>query len=321
MASAQQDITKPVFFRPRRLGHANLFVRELERTMDFYKNVVGLEQVYMRLPIRAGFLSNGNTHHDIGVVEYSGPAGWKKEPGLNHIGIEVDNERELVEGFRRARAANIEFKRTIDHEIARSLYLNDPDGNSIEIYADTTKNWRTERTGLVQNPTYKWTPGEPPPSPEPKFHPNPEIRRVEHAIFHPRRTTHVVLVENDYAGAFRHFTDIVGFRPLLGDADTAYCVLAGTCGERSVSLFRARPGRPPGLHHVGLQVVDEADLLESKRRARDAGIEVEVDIDHAARHAIFVRDPDGIRLQFYCDRAERLEPLHNIEEDIALYLA
>ena len=58
-----------VCFRPRRLGHANLYVSELERSMAFYNQVVGLEEVVREPAIHAGFLSNGNTHHDIGMVE------------------------------------------------------------------------------------------------------------------------------------------------------------------------------------------------------------------------------------------------------------
>ena len=134
--------------------------------MDFYKDILGLEEVYRRRPVKAGFPSNGNTHHDIGMVEYSGPAGWKDEAGLNHIAFELETQVDLVDGYNRAEAAGIHFPRTIDHEIAHAWYFSDPDGNRVEIYADTTKNWRTERTGLVQYPTYEWTPGSTPPSPE-----------------------------------------------------------------------------------------------------------------------------------------------------------
>ena len=51
---------------PRRLTHANLFVADMERSMDFYMSVIGLDESYRRVNLRAGFLTNGNSHHDIG---------------------------------------------------------------------------------------------------------------------------------------------------------------------------------------------------------------------------------------------------------------
>ena len=68
---------KAPFFRARRLGHANLFVTDVERSLDFYNRVVGIEEVYRKAaptdlqgPAVGGFLSNGNTHHDIAVFRH-----------------------------------------------------------------------------------------------------------------------------------------------------------------------------------------------------------------------------------------------------------
>ena len=108
------------------------------------------------------------------------------------LAFELENEVDLVDGYRRAAAE--EFPRTIDHDITRSIYGFDPDGNAVEIYADMTREWRTERTGVVTKPTPQWTPREPPPRAERLYHESPEIRRVEGAILHPTRITHVVLV-------------------------------------------------------------------------------------------------------------------------------
>ena len=58
-----------VRFAPRRLAHANIFVGNLERSMSFYNKVCGIEEGRRETGIRAGFLSNGNTHHDIAAME------------------------------------------------------------------------------------------------------------------------------------------------------------------------------------------------------------------------------------------------------------
>ena len=64
----EQRTEPAVRFHPRRLGHANLFVSDLDRSMRFYSAVCGLEEVRREPAIRIGFLSNGNTHHDVGLV-------------------------------------------------------------------------------------------------------------------------------------------------------------------------------------------------------------------------------------------------------------
>ena len=135
-------------YAPRRLGHANLFVTDWEKSADFYVNVVGLEEVYRRPKVEAAFLSNGNTHHDIAVMGRSGPAGRGLPPGLNHLGFELEHQAALVAAFNHASTAGVEAY-TEDHDVARGLYLTDPDGNQVEIYADTVKDWRTQRHGTI----------------------------------------------------------------------------------------------------------------------------------------------------------------------------
>ena len=65
----QHKANQGIKFRPRRLGHVNLTVSDLERSMAFYTRVLGIEEVRREPDIKAGFLSNGNTHHDVALVE------------------------------------------------------------------------------------------------------------------------------------------------------------------------------------------------------------------------------------------------------------
>lgn len=309
------------YFHPRRLGHANLFVTNLDRSMEFYKTIVGLEEVYVRPPVMAGFLSNGNTHHDVGLVDIHGPAGWKQAPGLNHVGLELEDEVDLVESFNAMTRDKVPFDRAADHDIAHAVYLRDADGNQIEMYSDTTKDWRNQRTGTVMTPTIKWTPGSRPPTTDRFYVEDPEIRRVEAAVFHPRKVTHVVLVVDDFDGCVKLYTEIVGFRVMGGGLGAGFAVLGGICNEPSLVLFRSHQGRRAGLHHVGFLAWDDADLDQAPARLKAAGLTAEVELDCAYRRCIHILDPDGIRLQFYVDRGAGLDALTGLPEDMALYLA
>ena len=317
-----QDIE---IYRPRRLTHANLFVANMERSMDFYRRVVGLEESYRRVNLRAGFLTNGNSHHDIGVMEYAPTADPKRDPqdpiGLNHLAFEMENDYELVAWYRRATGLGQHIHRVVGHGNTHSLYMHDPDGNQIEVYCDTLKEWWTLKTGIMTSPLEAWTPGAAPPSMERNYIEDPDIGRVEDAVFHPVRTTHAVLLLSKFEAGFRFYTEIVGLEPLTGGPDSRFCILTGGLGEPCLALFRASDHRPAGFHHVGLEVWSTGDLAQSKRQMSEAGIAAAAEIDHPSRASVCVRDIDGFLLQLYAAKPNAAPvDWDGIDEETALYL-
>jgi len=308
------------YFRPRRFGHANLYIGELERSMDFYKNVIGLREAYRRPPIQAGFLNNGNTHHDIGMISVKSKSARSTKTGLNHLAWELETQVDLVEGYRRSIADGIRYDMTIDHEISHSVYNKDPDGNLNEIYADTGMRWYKDRHGDVMKPTLHWTPGDIPPSNKIHYEPNPEIVRVENAVFHPKKITQAVLAVADFAGAYDYYTGNVGLRPVIGGRDAPFVVLGGTLGLRDLGLFRAKPNRPAGLHHISFVVWDEKDLEASIARAKKERITIVTEVDQPSRRGVVIADPDGIRVLFYVDRPAKLPNLAAMDVEQAIYL-
>lgn len=309
------------YFHPRRLGHVNLYVDDLERMMTFYGHVFGIEEVYRTPLAGGGFLSNGNTHHDIGFTEADGPLGKPRgaKPGqLNHLGIELGSELQLVQDYERAEKDGHRFMRTADHDIAHSVYNKDPSGLVYELYSDVVLDWRNQRSGIITKPKPNWTPGSTPPIADPLYHVNPEIRRVEDAIFHGERATHATVVVDDIDAAVAHYCEIVGFTAAGRGKNDSFVALKGECGEHSLILVRGTAATPAGYHHVGLRVADPADLAASAQRAIAEGISVEVDITHAGRRSIFVRDPEGFLTQLYSD-LDGLPRLEDISPDLALY--
>ena len=320
MAVQEHEAGISYYYRPRRIGHCNIYVGELDPSMDFYTKVVGLREAYRRPALNAGFLTNGNTHHDIGMVDILGDRGRGYLPGLNHLAWELENQVDLVEGFKRALADGVGYDRTIDHEISHSVYNKDPDGNVNEIYADTKMRWYEERFGDIHKPNPPWHPGDIEPDDTLNYENNPEIVRVEGAVFHPVKITGACMVLDNYEANYDYYTDYVGLTPLFGGRDTPYSVLGGTCGLRDLSLFRAEPGRDAGLHHMNFMCFNETELEDSITRAKQEGVGVVTEIDEESRRAVVINTPDALKVNFYVDRTESLPKLDGVDEELAIYL-
>ena len=323
-----------VRFAPRRLGHANVFVGELERSMRFYNQVCGIEEVRREPGIGAGFLSNGNTHHDIGAMQCGGgvrvgvgghvqiPEGRGQRPGLNHLGWEMDNEAVLAAAWRRGVDAGIDIHRTADHQLAHSVYLFDPDGNLHEFYADVVDDWRTifnpEREDLI---TGQWEPASQSASKDRRWPRDPQIRVVPNAVFHPKRIARAVIVAKDLQRQKAFFTQVAGLQP-ADAAPTEDCVLlrgAATRNGWDLALFAPQSGLQPGLHHSVFEMPDEASLMAAERKAASSGADMELILDRPDKRSIFVRDPDGMRIEFRCDRAGHARPPADLPAALRIY--
>lgn len=314
--------TERAIFNPRRLGHVNLYVSDYEQAADFYRGVAGFNEAYRQPDNLASFVSNGNTYHDFGLTgvasKYAKPG---QKPGLFHIALEVETEAELVESYNRAVKAGLNFRSTVDHDVAHSLYLYDPEGNILEIYSDVVDDWRILRSGTVTKAKPRWVPGvSTVPLTERLYPRNPDLGKVQDAIFHGKRVTHVALVTANYEDLFRYYSGPIGLAPLVGSETGAYAVLRGHAGNGDLTLMRERPGLERGLHHTGVEVWSEDDLTVSLRQAKARGIEIERVMDHPARMTVTIKDPDGIRLQFYVNRNWRPDIIGTVVAEDAPYL-
>jgi catechol 2,3-dioxygenase len=120
------------------LGHAVLRVRDLERSLAFYRDTLGLREV-ARYGGRMVFLSCGGNHHDLALQEIGrrAPDPNPAAVGLYHLAFKVgDGLQELVEMKARLEAAGVRILGASDHRVSKSLYVLDPDGIEIELYVD-----------------------------------------------------------------------------------------------------------------------------------------------------------------------------------------
>ncbi len=133
-----------------RIGHIHLKVSSLEKAMAFYCDLLGFE-VTQRYANGAVFISAGGYHHHIGLnVWYSRNAAPAplNTCGLFHTAILYPTRKDLAIALQRLIDANYPLTGTADHGVSEALYLNDPDGNGVELYWDKpTEDWPCDRDG------------------------------------------------------------------------------------------------------------------------------------------------------------------------------
>ncbi len=120
------------------VGHVHLKVADIERSVAFYRDVLGLT-VQGRVGDQAAFLSAGDYHHHIGLNSFESRGGAAPAPGttgLYHVALRYPTRRSLVRALRRLQAHGVELRGASDHGGSESLYLSDPDGNGLELYWD-----------------------------------------------------------------------------------------------------------------------------------------------------------------------------------------
>jgi len=124
-----------------RIGHVHLKVADLERSLAFYRDVLGFE-VTQRYGSQAAFLSAGGYHHHIGLNTWESAGGQPPPPGatgLYHVAILYPTRAELADALRRLVKANVPLEGASDHGVSEAIYLRDPDGNGVELYWDRPK--------------------------------------------------------------------------------------------------------------------------------------------------------------------------------------
>jgi catechol 2,3-dioxygenase len=127
-------------------------VADLERSLDFYRGVLGFE-LTQRYGAGAAFLSAGGYHHHIGLNTWESLGGLPPPPGttgLYHVAILSPSRAELADALRRLVEAGWPLDGASDHGVSEALYLSDPDGNGVELYWDRPNGeWPKDDRGNV----------------------------------------------------------------------------------------------------------------------------------------------------------------------------
>jgi catechol 2,3-dioxygenase len=120
-----------------KMGHVHLHVADVEEALGFYHDLVGFD-VMGHVP-GVGFVSAGGYHHHIGLNTWETRDGSPPPPGstgLYHHAIVYPDRRSLADALRRVLQAGIRITGASDHGVSEAIYLDDPDGNGVELYRD-----------------------------------------------------------------------------------------------------------------------------------------------------------------------------------------
>jgi catechol-2,3-dioxygenase len=133
----------------KRLNHAVLFVRDLDRAVAFYRDVLGMNEIARERGMMAFLRSpKSENHHDLGLaaVGANAPDPPPGSVGLYHLAWEVDDIRDLAPVLEALRARGA-LTGASDHGATKSVYGTDPDGNEFEVMWPVPR----ERWGEFEN--------------------------------------------------------------------------------------------------------------------------------------------------------------------------
>ena len=137
--------------RPKQLGHANIRVRDLERSAKFYTEVLGLKVNHRRGNI--AFLSVREHSHELAIramgPEVLGPD--EARIGTNHFAWQMETFDDLQAMYHHLLENGVHIERIRDNAFSVGIYFSDPDGNGIELYADRPKSkWPKGQKGGIE---------------------------------------------------------------------------------------------------------------------------------------------------------------------------
>lgn len=136
-----------------RIGHVHLKVSDIDKAMAFYCDLLGFE-LQQKYGPSAAFISAGGYHHHIGLNTWyskGAPPAPARSTGLFHTAILYPTRKDLAVAFQRLVEAKYPITGASDHGVSEAIYLDDPDGNGVELYWDRPQEeWPRDENGGIE---------------------------------------------------------------------------------------------------------------------------------------------------------------------------
>ncbi len=144
----------------KELGHLVLYVRKLEGSRRFYRDLLGWKEITVpgeEIGFPAAAFTSGRTHHELLLIEVgedATPIPKGRRVGMYHFGLKIgETDAELREARDQLVAAGARLVGSADHGVTHSLYIEDPDGNEIELYIDVQPAvWKDDPAAVFAQP-------------------------------------------------------------------------------------------------------------------------------------------------------------------------
>jgi catechol 2,3-dioxygenase len=269
-----------------RLGAVELTVTDLERSIRFYEDAIGLE-LHRREDGKAHLGAGGEDL--LVLVEESEAPRAGRHAGLYHFALLHPSRTELARALARLAATRTPISGASDHGISEAIYLPDPDGIGIELAADRPREAWPDLSVMA---------GGPEPLDLPGLLGLVEGEAPRESVDPATTVGHVHLHVGDLEAATRFYRDVVGFDVMTHLPSAVFVAAGGYHHHVGFNTWRGA-GVPPapegsvGLRHYEVVLRDEDELAALRSRAEGSGAVFE-----ETAEGPLLRDPSGNALLF-----------------------
>jgi catechol 2,3-dioxygenase len=281
MRSTSQQGARPVIDPATTLGPVRLRVADLDGVAAFYQRAIGLREVAR---------SAGEVHLGAGagppllelVGDPDAPARPARTTGLFHLAILVPGRADLAQAVHRVVGAGWGFSGASDHLVSEALYLDDPEGNGIELYTESPEDggWSMEDGQYItRRSDGTLSDGREPLDVEALFSHLREDDRLDASIPAATRIGHVHLHVRDLEEAVDFYHGLLGFdvMGLVKPFRMAFVSAGGYHHHIGLNTWQGAGAPPPpvdaaGLRHFTVELPDQKALDEVVARVETAGL-------------------------------------------------